>query len=899
MKHNSTLQILTLLFLCSMNVNLFAKSYVKSKMEVANTKLVLNSVSQVESNPCGIPHQAFQGNVITLPGVIEAENYNEGCNGEAFNDTNVQNEGGVYRTESVDLEACTEGGFNLGWTESGEWLNYRVEVENTGVHNFVFRVASLEGGGQFHLEINNQDITGSIDVPSTGGWQNWENISIDGVTLNSGIQDIRLVITQNGFNLNNFSAAHIIITQAPEITSINHSPVSPTSSENIVVSAEITDDGVIASAQLQWGLAIDQLTNSLDLTMVGNSYTATLPTQSEGSTVFYQITAEDNEALKTTSEVNSVTVRSVDINEPKLVWSDEFNYTGLPDPSKWGYDTGNGGFGNNELQNYTVSRLENARVENGNLIIEARRDWHDGIEYSSARMVTRNKGDWLYGRVEVRAKLPTAGRGTWPAIWMLPTDWEYGGWPKSGEIDIMENVGYDPNIVHGTVHTEAYNHTKNTQLAGKVEKFNYASEFHIYAINWTEDKIDFFIDDELYFTHVNHGGFEEWPFDKRFHLILNMAVGGDWGGAQGVDSSIWPKQMQVDYVRVYDKPVAEIHDTVNLPGTVEAENYNGNSGVQKEVCEEGGQNVGFIDSGDWMKYDVNVTESGTYKVEYRVASNESGGVISLEQNSGNTILGTLEVPFTGGWQNWQTISHSVQLGAGKQEIAIGVPSGGYNLNWIKFTKEGGGEEIDPIHIEAEEFTRMEGIQTESCNEGGENIGWTDRDDWLSYTVNIPAGNYIVRYRVASQIGGGELQLEKAGGGVIYGNTTFPATGGWQNWQTFTDEVIISENLEEIAINIRNGGFNLNWISLTPVSSNGREISLQSELTLYPNPVMNYLQIKGVSTISSVKLYTIDGTSIKPNLLGNKLNVQELQKGVYILHLVDDHSQIFVGKFLKQ
>jgi len=168
-----------------------------------------------------------------------------------------------------------------------------------------------------------------------------------------------------------------------------------------------------------------------------------------------------------------------------IVWSDEFDYAGLPDANRWTYDTeGNStGWGNNESQYYTNGRPENVEVRDGFLTITAIKEEYEGFHYTSARLRTKGKGDWLYGRFEIRARLPD-GRGMWPAIWMLPTDWAYGGWPESGEIDIMENVGYD-------------------------------------------------------------------PFDKRFHLLLNVAVGGNWGGAQGVDDTIFPRRMMVDYVRVY------------------------------------------------------------------------------------------------------------------------------------------------------------------------------------------------------------------------------------------------------------------------------------------------------------------------------------------------------------
>jgi beta-glucanase (GH16 family) len=239
--------------------------------------------------------------------------------------------------------------------------------------------------------------------------------------------------------------------------------------------------------------------------------------------------------------------------QAKLLWADEFDRDGLPNAQHWNYDLGDHGWGNNELQFYTKESLKNARVENGNLIIEAHREASLPKGYSSARLTTKQKGVWQFGFIEVRAKLPK-GTGTWPAIWMLPEENQYGGWPKSGEIDIMEHVGYDPGVVHGTVHTEAFNHIKGTQKGAQKRVESFHEEFHTYAIDWKAEQIDFLIDGQVYFTFQNTGGdAKEWPFNQPFHLILNIAVGGNWGGQKGVDESIWPQRMEIDYVRVYDK----------------------------------------------------------------------------------------------------------------------------------------------------------------------------------------------------------------------------------------------------------------------------------------------------------------------------------------------------------
>jgi len=235
----------------------------------------------------------------------------------------------------------------------------------------------------------------------------------------------------------------------------------------------------------------------------------------------------------------------------KLVWADEFNKPGLPDLSRWKYDVGGHGFGNNELQYYLANRPENARVEGGNLVLEARREKHENREYTSAKLVTKGIAEWKYGRIEVRAKLPK-GRGTWPAIWMLGSNFPETSWPLCGEIDIMEHVGFDEGVVHGSVHTEDFNHVKGTQRTGKTTVSDATDDFHVYAVEWSADQMDFFVDKKRYFSVSRLGkNPEQWPFDQPFYLILNLAVGGNWGGQKGVDESIWPQRMLIDYVRVY------------------------------------------------------------------------------------------------------------------------------------------------------------------------------------------------------------------------------------------------------------------------------------------------------------------------------------------------------------
>jgi beta-glucanase (GH16 family) len=243
--------------------------------------------------------------------------------------------------------------------------------------------------------------------------------------------------------------------------------------------------------------------------------------------------------------------------EWKLVWSDEFNGSGLPDSSKWTFDIGNWGWGNNELQYYTVNRLENARQENGNLIIEARKD--DGVyPWSSARLTTRGKESFVYGKIDFRAKVP-AGRGTWAAGWLLGDAYrDELSWPYCGEIDVLENVGFEMDQktgngkTHASVHCGAYYFKLGNQPTSIVDVSNMNNEYHNYSMEWKRDGITIFIDGKKYFEYHDTSNNLTWPFSKPQNLILNLAMGGGWGGAKGMDPDIKSAKFIIDYVRVYE-----------------------------------------------------------------------------------------------------------------------------------------------------------------------------------------------------------------------------------------------------------------------------------------------------------------------------------------------------------
>lgn len=409
----------------------------------------------------------------------------------------------------------------------------------------------------------------------------------------------------------------------------------------------------------------------------------------------------------------------------KLVWSDEFEGPDI-DSSKWTHEVNAWGGGNNELQYYT-DRPENSFIENGMLHIRAIRETFTGPEgtrqYTSARMVTAEKGDWRYGRFEARAKMPL-GQGLWPAIWMLPTDWEYGGWAASGEIDIMEYRGNEPNIIHGTIHYGGP-WPANTYTGDLYVGPDFSHDFHVFSLEWEEMEMRWYVDDIHYATQTSWFTTEApfpAPFDQRFHLILNLAVGGNFLPNPPPNPDYFPQDLIVDWVRVYQR-ISEPYfgEPFQLPARIQAEHYNlGGNGIayndltsaqlgsgfretesvdiQENSDVGGGFNVGWVEPGEWLDYTVETTASGLWQIDIRTASNNNGGVLAIvARGEEGTELDRVQVtlPHTNGWQNWTTVtSPSIQLPEGVFMLRAEIISGEFNINWLEtipIDQNGGGE----------------------------------------------------------------------------------------------------------------------------------------------------------------------------------------------------------------
>ena len=560
-----------------------------------------------------------------------------------------------------------------------------------------------------------------------------------------------------------------------------------------------------------------------------------------------------------------------------LVWSDEFDYNGVPDPTKWGYDVGGGGYGNNELQYYTNANTKNANVSGGVLTITALKESFGGNNYTSARLVSKLKGDWLYGRMEVKAKFGGA-RGSWPAIWMLPTDWYYGSWPASGEIDIMEHVGYDPGIVHGTIHTKDYNGAMGTQKGAGLTVSNYSSAFHVYAVEWYENKIDFFVDNNKYYTYTKDAGFTstKWPFDKRFHLILNLAVGGNWGGVKGVDDASFPWTMQVDYVRVYQDTKLKIQGTGYVKPNQKALEY--------KVDEITGASYHWT-----VPSDASITSGqGTSKIAVDWGASE--GTVTADASVGNVkYSASLPVGF---YSVPSADPYLVSDFSDASSTAVSVSSG--EANTITISNDNAALKVNynitkpllmpnvtinlPQPIDVSKLQNLN-LKMKTANTSGSVLLRVDLVD-----VN---GNQTNVWPV--------FMLNPVLSDSQFHNYTWDFTDHWASSgtsQTSVDKSLI----KKIVIYVNSGSAGIPnksdefWIDDVKFSSTvtGLEnVASSLGVRMSPNPFVDRLRLESPSALASVRISDLAGRTVYESKLSGVLEVElplyGLSSGIYLLH----------------
>ncbi len=495
-----------------------------------------------------------------------------------------------------------------------------------------------------------------------------------------------------------------------------------------------------------------------------------------------------------------------------LVWSDEFDGTSL-DAANWTIDIGNGcpdlcGWGNNELQYY---RPENVAVSGGNLILTSREQTYGGNSFTSGKVHTRDKQFFLYGRVEMRAKIPTGG-GMWPAFWMMPQYDVYGGWAASGEIDIMESAN-NTTWVGGALHFGgSFPDNASTNGTYSLGGANFADDFHIYAVEWEPDVIRWYVDGILFLTKTSSQWYSDGapgnsraPFDQDFYIILNAAVGGNYTGCltPGCITASLPQQYLIDYVKVF-QDTGNTAPTVSITSPTEGDNP---------------------PAGDIT---INATASDT-----------DGNVVTVEFYDGPTYLGEdTASPFTftmtsvtdgcysiiakaiddGGSWGTDTVNLTVGSGCGQGPF-LGTPfvlSARIETEDFDLGGEGVAYHDANPGNEGNQYRTTEDVDIEGCTDtgGGYNTGWTDPYEWMEYTVYVPvAGEYTIETRVSSVSGGGSFHIEFNGLDKT-GEVVAPVTGGWQNWTTVSVTANLVAGTQVMKFVATSAGFNVNYFDVT-------------------------------------------------------------------------------------
>jgi beta-glucanase (GH16 family) len=484
-----------------------------------------------------------------------------------------------------------------------------------------------------------------------------------------------------------------------------------------------------------------------------------------------------------------------------LTWSDEFDGTSL-NLNNWEYMIGGHGWGNNEWQYYT-DREENCYVQDGYLHIVARQDWWDGHEYTSARIRTLNKADFLYGRLEARIALPST-TGIWPAFWMMPTDSAYGGWAASGEIDIMESTNI-ADRTHGTIHYGG-GWPDNQHSGGE---YSYAgadfTNFHIYTIEWEPDEIRWYVNYQHFHTETSATWYTDAapdnpraPFDQRFHFLLNVAVGGNWPGYPD-ETSVFPQEMIVDWVRVYDLGFP----TVTIDAPVDgAQLPVGNVTIQASASDSDGAITGveFYVNDILLDQDTTAPYSTTWSAtdgchRLRVIAVDNQGLTASDDVSVRVGTGCIGAPYLG---------YPVALPGVVELENYDLGGEGEAYHDCDSSNNGGA------------YRSSEGVDIEPTSGGGFNVGWMCAGEWLDFTIDVTqAGYYRVEAQVASLDTGGTFALEFNGADVT-GDVIVPITGGWQTWTSVESTVQLVAGVQEMRFVNRSGfeEFNINVLIFT-------------------------------------------------------------------------------------
>jgi len=624
------------------------------------------------------------------------------------------------------------GGLNVGYIDNSDWMEYSVTAAAAGTHTLYFRVASFYSGAQFQVK-KGDAVLATVDVPNTGGWQNWQTLSAV-VNLAAGTQTIRLLsVHSSGWNIN-----WIEVQQGG--TPVNQLPVAAAGADQVITlpasSVQLTGSGMDSDGSIT-AYAWTQLSGPSTASIATPASANTSVSGLVQGTYTFRLTVTDNSGGTATDDM-VVTVQGA--SNPGSSKIEAEHWTAMSGVQTEGTSDAGGG-------------LNVGWIDNG--------DW---MEYTIHPATT---GSFT---MNFRVSTPDAG----------------------AQFQVRKQDG--------------------TVLA---------------TVNVPQT-----------------GGWQSW---QTISATVSLQEGSQTIRLQSVNGTNW----NINWLQF----LGSITPPPPPPPSsrIEAEAWSAMSGVQTEGTSDagGGLNVGWIEAGDWMEYTVTTTAAGNHTLHFRIATPQSGGRLEVRRTDGS-VLATLDIPNTGGWQSWQTVSTVASLAAGMQTIRIvSMNNTNWNINWIEV--EQGGSITQTTRIEAELYTAMSGIQAESTWDagGGQNVGYIDLGDWMEYKVTVPqAGNYTMFFRVASQDAGGQFQVRNTGGGVL-ATLNVPQTLSWQSWKTIEATVALQAGTQTIRlVSTSTTGWNLNWIEVVlgtsrlvkPVESTLTQ-AVPVQLSVTPNPVTDGVMLE--------------------------------------------------------
>ncbi len=638
----------------------------------------------------------------------------------------------------------------------------------------------------------------------------------------------------------------------------------------------------------------------------------------------------------------------------ELLWAEEFDTTGMPDSETWNFETGGGGWGNNELQYYRADS-SNAYVENGTLVITARKENYGGKDYTSARITTQDKFEFQYGKIEARMRLPF-GQGIWPAFWMLGANHSEVGWPACGEIDIMEMVGGQDreNTVHGTVFWDHNGSNADYGQPYTLPSGIFADAFHLFSVEWTPQSIRWFVDG-IQFNVIDITSAPLSEFHNKFFVILNLAVGGNWPGSPDATTQ-FPQQMEVDYVRMYkgiESFTIEGQDIVgqrstglsyalpfsdsiqylwSVPEDAEISEGQGTSEITvnwgcadgEVACEVTGtcdtylasmsiqvenqiQGPQFVDKDG--EYTLSITPMSETTYLWDVPSDaeilEGQGTASVTVRYGSLFtdvtLTTSNSCGTG------TFLHNV-LETGQYPypdplVPHSLP-GSINATEYDFGGEGLAYHDMTLTNEGDGIRQDERVDTQNSDAGTPNVGWIEDGEWMEYSVRVDSTwAYKVDLRVATDNASGGPFSILVNGEERLGSIQVPGTGGWDKFTTLRPGTIaLYETDTVMRVNFVKGGFNLGRMTFTPASSTSAGPSLaEQSFSLYPNPAGEILKIDFSIPGYSFRIIDLTGSMMMEGLSPGQLktlDISKLQAGTYLVMIQSSNGITGTEKFIK-